>query len=83
MQICITCSIFLISFGHQYPFSHLVLIPYLTNNLIKFVTSCTFQASFRLSWGCNGDKSGQQKHEVVSFERGDITTAERSSKQVT
>ncbi|RWW34760.1 hypothetical protein BHE74_00002975 [Ensete ventricosum] len=31
-----------------------------------------------LSWGCNGDKSGQQKHEVVSFERGDITTAERS-----
>ncbi|WOK96046.1 NAD kinase 3 [Canna indica] len=40
------------------------------------------KASFRLSWGCNGEKSGQQKHEVVSFERGDITTAERSSKQI-
>lgn len=40
------------------------------------------KASFRLSWGCNGNKSGQQKHEVVSFERGDIMTAERSSKQI-
>ncbi|KAG0496692.1 hypothetical protein HPP92_001383 [Vanilla planifolia] len=33
-------------------------------------------------WGCNGDKSGQHKLEVVSFERGNITTAERSSKQI-
>ncbi|XP_072976564.1 putative NAD kinase 3 isoform X2 [Typha angustifolia] len=40
------------------------------------------KASFRLSWGCNGDKSGQHKHEVVSFEKGNITTAERSSKQI-
>lgn len=40
------------------------------------------QASFKLCWGCNGEKSGQHKHEIVSFERGNITTAERSSKQV-
>ncbi|OAY83692.1 putative NAD kinase 1 [Ananas comosus] len=40
------------------------------------------KASFKLSWGCNGNKSGQHKHEVVSFEKGDITTAERSSKQI-
>lgn len=40
------------------------------------------KASFRLAWGCNGDKSGQHKHDVVSFERGNITTAERSSKQI-
>jgi hypothetical protein len=40
------------------------------------------QASFRLSWGCNGEKNGQHKHDVVSFEKGDITTASRSNKQV-
>jgi NAD+ kinase len=40
------------------------------------------KASFRLSWGCNGDKNGQHKHDFVSFEKGDITTAERSNKQV-
>uniref|UniRef100_A0A0E0JTT0 NAD kinase 1 n=1 Tax=Oryza punctata TaxID=4537 RepID=A0A0E0JTT0_ORYPU len=40
------------------------------------------KASFRLSWGCNGDKNGQHKHDFVSFEKGDITTAERSNKQI-
>lgn len=40
------------------------------------------QASFKLSWGCNGEKNGQHKHDIVSFERGNITTAARSSKQV-
>jgi hypothetical protein len=40
------------------------------------------QAPFRLSWGCNEDKNGQHKHDFVSFEKGDITTAERSNKQV-
>ncbi|GJN16689.1 hypothetical protein PR202_gb03708 [Eleusine coracana subsp. coracana] len=39
------------------------------------------KASFKLSWGCNGDKNGQHKHDFVSFEKGDITTAERSNKQ--
>ncbi|KAF8403775.1 hypothetical protein HHK36_011880 [Tetracentron sinense] len=42
----------------------------------------TRKASFKLSWGCNGEKSGQHKHDIVSFERGNITTAERSSKQI-
>jgi NAD+ kinase len=40
------------------------------------------KASFKLSWGCNGNKNGQHKHDFVSFEKGDITTAERSNKQV-
>jgi NAD+ kinase len=40
------------------------------------------QAPFRLSWGCDGDKNGQYKHDFVSFEKGDIKTAERSKKQV-
>ncbi|XP_047250374.1 probable NAD kinase 1 isoform X2 [Capsicum annuum] len=40
------------------------------------------KASFKLSWCCNGDKSNQKKHDIVSFEKGNITTAERSSKQI-
>ncbi|XP_071921963.1 NAD(H) kinase 1-like isoform X2 [Coffea arabica] len=40
------------------------------------------KASFKLSWWCKGDKSDQHKHDIVSFERGNITTAERSSKQI-
>uniref|UniRef100_A0ACD5TH32 Uncharacterized protein n=1 Tax=Avena sativa TaxID=4498 RepID=A0ACD5TH32_AVESA len=40
------------------------------------------KAPFRLSWGCNEDKNGQHKHDFVSFEKGDITTAERSNKQI-
>ncbi|CAN4089808.1 unnamed protein product [Withania somnifera] len=39
------------------------------------------KASFKLSWCCKGEKSDQKKHDVVSFEKGNITTAERSSKQ--
>ncbi|KAI5387959.1 NAD(H) kinase 1, variant 2 [Lathyrus oleraceus] len=40
------------------------------------------KASFKLQWCCKGEKSHQHKHDVVSFERGNITTAERSSKQI-
>lgn len=40
------------------------------------------QASFKLSWWCKGEHSEQHKHDIVSFEKGNITTAERSSKQV-
>ncbi|KAL9261679.1 NAD(H) kinase 1-like protein [Drosera capensis] len=38
------------------------------------------KASFKLSWNCNG--ANQYKHDIVSFARGNITTAERSSKQI-
>ncbi|BBN13160.1 NAD+ kinase [Marchantia polymorpha subsp. ruderalis] len=41
------------------------------------------KASFRLAWGCNGKSSRRHKHDVVSFESGNITTAVRSSKQIT
>uniref|UniRef100_A0A0E0L215 NAD(+) kinase n=1 Tax=Oryza punctata TaxID=4537 RepID=A0A0E0L215_ORYPU len=40
------------------------------------------KAPFKLSWGCNEDNNGQHKHDFVSFEKGDITTAERSNKQI-
>ncbi|KAL2596156.1 hypothetical protein AAZV13_11G085900 [Glycine max] len=40
------------------------------------------KASFKLSWFSKGDQSDQYKHDIVSFERGNITTAERSSKQI-
>ncbi|XP_031495053.1 putative NAD kinase 3 isoform X1 [Nymphaea colorata] len=42
----------------------------------------TRKASFKLAWGCNGDRNGQHRHDIVSFDKGDITTAERSSKQI-
>ncbi|XP_068338458.1 NAD(H) kinase 1-like isoform X1 [Pyrus communis] len=47
-----------------------------------FLNKYTRKASFKLSWWCNGDESDQHKHDIVSFERGNITTAERSSKQI-
>ncbi|CAK9183470.1 unnamed protein product [Ilex paraguariensis] len=40
------------------------------------------KASFKLSWCCKGEKSDQHRHDVVSFEKGNITTAERSSNQI-
>ncbi|XP_059430290.1 NAD(H) kinase 1 [Corylus avellana] len=40
------------------------------------------KASFRLSWCCKGEQSDQHKHDIVSFERGNITTAGRSSRQI-
>ncbi|WJX51044.1 NAD kinase 1 [Trifolium repens] len=40
------------------------------------------KASFKLQWCCKGEKSDQHKHDIVSFEKGNITTAERSSKQI-
>ncbi|KAG8370986.1 hypothetical protein BUALT_Bualt13G0040200 [Buddleja alternifolia] len=40
------------------------------------------KASFKLSWHDKGEKSDRHKHDIVSFEKGDITAAERSSKQI-
>ncbi|CAN0901802.1 NAD(H) kinase 1 [Linum grandiflorum] len=40
------------------------------------------KASFKLSWRCKGDDGDQHKHDIVSFERGNITTAGRTSKQI-
>lgn len=37
------------------------------------------KASFKLAWCCSTD---QHKHDIVSFEKGNITTAERSSRQI-
>ncbi|KAF8009225.1 hypothetical protein BT93_J0269 [Corymbia citriodora subsp. variegata] len=40
------------------------------------------KASFKLSWRCKGERSDQHKHDIVSFEKGNITTAGRTSKQI-
>uniref|UniRef100_A0A2N9GNU8 NAD(H) kinase 1 n=1 Tax=Fagus sylvatica TaxID=28930 RepID=A0A2N9GNU8_FAGSY len=40
------------------------------------------KASFKLAWCCKGEQSDQQKHDIVSFERGNITTTERSNKEI-
>ncbi|XVE78921.1 hypothetical protein DITRI_Ditri14bG0016800 [Diplodiscus trichospermus] len=40
------------------------------------------KASFKLSWWCKGENGDQHNHDIVSFEKGNITTAERSSKQI-
>ncbi|KAJ4894179.1 NAD(H) kinase 1 [Raphanus sativus] len=41
------------------------------------------KASFKLSWGCKGQANDHQhKKDIVSFESGNITTADRSSKQI-
>nr|BCU01513.1 NAD(H) kinase 1 [Flaveria bidentis] len=42
----------------------------------------TKKASFKLQWCSRGDDDDQHKHDIVSFEKGHITTAERSSKQI-
>ncbi|KAK6925579.1 NAD kinase, partial [Dillenia turbinata] len=63
--------------------SHEVLQDGETDSDSKFVCeNFKRKASFKLSWGCKGEKNDQHKHDIVSFERGNITTAERSSKQI-
>ncbi|KAL7612141.1 hypothetical protein Lser_V15G05677 [Lactuca serriola] len=42
----------------------------------------TRKASFKLKWCSKSKKDDQHKHDIVSFEKGNITTAERSSKQI-
>eukprot|EP01018_Ginkgo_biloba_P030341 Gb_38664 [translate_table: standard] len=52
-------------------------------NLGTSSKSNTGKASFTLAWGCTGEKNTRHKHDVVSFESGNITAAVRSSKQIT
>lgn len=58
------------------------IISAMNSQIISWHPCFLRQASFKLSWWCKGDQSDQHKHDIVSFERGNITTAERSSKQV-
>ncbi|MQL77885.1 hypothetical protein Taro_010307 [Colocasia esculenta] len=63
--------------------SHEILWNEDTDSRSRFAHSMSIgKALFRLYWGCNGEKNGQHKRDIVSFERGNITTAERSSKQI-
>lgn len=52
-------------------------------SLLSEVQPVAEKASFRLVWGCAGKVSPRHKHDVVSFECGNISTASRSSKQIT
>lgn len=45
-------------------------------------TKITRKASFKLKWCSKSKKDDQHKHDIVSFEKGNITTAQRSSKQI-
>ncbi|XP_017257522.1 NAD(H) kinase 1 isoform X1 [Daucus carota subsp. sativus] len=69
--------------GNNGIFSHEVLLDGETERDSK-VVQCKFKskASFKLSWCCKGEKSDQHKHDIVSFDKGNITTAARSSKQI-
>ncbi|KAI3688526.1 hypothetical protein L2E82_46158 [Cichorium intybus] len=40
------------------------------------------KASFKLQWCSKNKKDDQHKHDIVSFEKRNITTAERGSKQI-
>ncbi|KAK1318816.1 putative NAD kinase 1 [Acorus calamus] len=63
--------------------SHEVLRDDMMVSKTKFIHDLAMRkAPFKLLWGCNGGKNGQHKHDVVSFEKGNITAAARSSKQI-
>ncbi|XP_038695050.1 NAD(H) kinase 1-like isoform X3 [Tripterygium wilfordii] len=62
--------------------SHEVLRDGGTDSDSNMVNKMMRKASFKLSWWCKGENDDQHKHDIVSFERGNITTAERSSKQI-
>ncbi|KAF4384135.1 hypothetical protein F8388_001373 [Cannabis sativa] len=63
--------------------SHEVLRDGATNSDFKMVNDkFTRKVSFKLSWCCKGEQSDQHKHDIVSFEKGNITTAERNRKQI-
>ncbi|XP_076895582.1 NAD(H) kinase 1-like isoform X2 [Bidens hawaiensis] len=63
-------------------YSHEVLWDKEQNSYSNACSKLIRKASFKLHWSCKGEKNDQHKHDVVSFEKGNITTAERSSKQI-
>ncbi|MFS7906821.1 putative phosphotransferase with an alcohol group as acceptor [Helianthus anomalus] len=63
-------------------YSHEVLWDKEQNSYPNARSKLIRKASFKLHWSCNGEKNDQHKRDVVSFEKGNITTAERSSKQI-
>nr|XP_043609641.1 NAD(H) kinase 1 [Erigeron canadensis] len=63
-------------------YSHEVLWDPECNSFSNAHSKLIRKASFKLHWCCKGEKNDQHKHEIVSFEKGNISTAERSSKQI-
>ncbi|XP_024971056.1 NAD(H) kinase 1-like isoform X2 [Cynara cardunculus var. scolymus] len=62
--------------------SHEVLRDREKDSYSNVQTKLTKKASFKLQWCSKGKKDDQHKHDIVSFEKGNITTAARSSKQI-
>ncbi|KAI3697204.1 hypothetical protein L6452_30051 [Arctium lappa] len=63
-------------------YSHEVLRDKEHNSCSNVRSKLIRKASFKLHWWCKGEKNDQHKQDIVSFEKGNITTAERSSKQI-
>ncbi|KAJ9558620.1 hypothetical protein OSB04_013234 [Centaurea solstitialis] len=63
-------------------YSHEVLWDKENNSCSNVRGKLIRKASFKLHWWCKGEKNDQHKHDIVSFEKGNISTAERSSKQI-
>ncbi|PWA34039.1 NAD kinase 1 [Artemisia annua] len=63
-------------------YSHEVLRDREQNSYSNVHSKLIRKASFKLHWSCNGEKNDQHKHDIVSFDKGNISTAERSSKQI-
>ncbi|KAL8262681.1 hypothetical protein R6Q59_024030 [Mikania micrantha] len=69
-------------YGKNGIYSHEVLWDKEANSYSNSCGKLIRKASFKLHWSCKGETNDQHKHDVVSFEKGNITTAERSSKQI-
>lgn len=63
--------------------NHEVLRDEIPTSDVDFVNKMMVKkASFKLSWKSEGKNGNQYKHDIVSFEKGNISTTERSSKQI-
>ncbi|GKE62269.1 hypothetical protein Tco_1512636, partial [Tanacetum coccineum] len=67
--------------GKSSIYSHEVLSPREKNGYSNVQSKLIRKASFKLHWSVNGKKNDQHKRDIVSFDKGNISTAERSSKQ--
>nr|GEX23425.1 NAD(H) kinase 1-like [Tanacetum cinerariifolium] len=64
--------------GKSSIYSHKVLSPRKKNGYSDVQSKLTRKASFKLHWSVNSKKNDQHKRDIVSFDKGNISTAERS-----
>nr|GEX64815.1 NAD(H) kinase 1-like isoform X3 [Tanacetum cinerariifolium] len=68
--------------GKSNIYSHEVLSLRKKNDHSNVHSKLIRKASFKLHWSVNGKKNDQHKRDIVSFDKGNISTAERISKQI-